>query len=546
MNRFQRLVVLALVPAALLGAGERAPEPAKPAKEGLFSFLHWFGGKTKDPEASSRAVPVGTMPPKTYTNASSFPLPIVIDERDRAQFHEIRLFCKSGSGAWECQQSASPSNPYFACKVPKDGEYWYSGICVDREGKQSPSDPSRAPPDLVVVVDTQPPEVEVQPQTLTNGKICLRCMVHDANPDYTTLRLDYQTSERRWRPLEPMPNTLGAFLVPSPEVLGGRVRVNATDRAGNKVMREINLDSFGSRQDLQVASHTDPTGGSDRRSEKNFPRDGPKLDLRDDVNIVPARREAPRPEQREESKSDGPQHTGQLINTTRASLSYQIGQVGPSGLGKIEVWITRDQGRNWKRLCDDPDCKSPVEIELPGEGLYGLRLVVSNGSGFGNTTPGENDEPDLWVEVDATKPVAQLQKVHPATGSDAPTIFMSWTSSDKNLGLEPVDLYYSTRHGGPWMPIAQGLNKEGNYRWPIPRSEGSQYYIRLAVTDQAGNKSYSETEPLVLDLLRPTPKMVRIEPIVTRPENRLHRMNDSDEDTNGSDRSDRSPPRRGD
>src|SRR5450631_2506915 len=34
----------------------------------------------------------------------------------------------------------------------------------------------------------------------------------------------------------------------------------------------------------------------------------------------------------------------QLINCTHAELAYQLDQVGPSGVGKVEVWMTADQG----------------------------------------------------------------------------------------------------------------------------------------------------------------------------------------------------------
>src|SRR5205814_9381534 len=95
----------------------------------------------------------------------------------------------------------------------------------------------------------------------------------------------------------------------------------------------------------------------------------------------------------------------QIINTTRASLDYRIDQVGPSGVGKVEVWVTMDQGHSWQRLCEDTDRRSPAEFELPGDGLYGLRVVVSNGNGFGGRAPMGGDQPHCWIEVDTQAPV---------------------------------------------------------------------------------------------------------------------------------------------
>src|SRR5262249_6797020 len=69
-----------------------------------------------------------------------------------------------------------------------------------------------------------------------------------------------------------------------------------------------------------------------------------------------------------------------LINSTHATLAYQIDQPGPNGVGRVEVWMTRDKGQTWQFLCLDPDRSSPVEIDLPGDGLYGLSLAVGNGA----------------------------------------------------------------------------------------------------------------------------------------------------------------------
>jgi len=100
-----------------------------------------------------------------------------------------------------------------------------------------------------------------------------------------------------------------------------------------------------------------------------------------------------------------------LINTTHASVDYRIDQVGPSGIGKVDIWLTTDSGSNWKKLCEDHDRRSPAEIDLPGEGLYGLRLVVTNGNGFGGRSPAHGDNPTNWIEVDITPPIIQLREM---------------------------------------------------------------------------------------------------------------------------------------
>lgn len=192
----------------------------------------------------------------------------------------------------------------------------------------------------------------------------------------------------------------------------------------------------------------------------------------------------------------------QFINTTRASLEYRIDQVGPSGVAKVEVFVTSDQGASWKRLCEDADRRSPAEFDLPGDGLYGVRIVVTNGNGFGGRPPVPGEQPQLWIEVDTAAPTVQLREVEPST--NAGIIDVHWMASDKNFGQEPISLSYATRREGPWLPIAHGLKNDGVYRWQFPRDMGAQFFVRIEAVDMAGNTARSESPTaIVLDMTEP-------------------------------------------
>jgi hypothetical protein len=199
----------------------------------------------------------------------------------------------------------------------------------------------------------------------------------------------------------------------------------------------------------------------------------------------------------------------QFLNTTRASLDYRIDQVGPSGVGKVEVWISADQGAAWKRLGEDADRRSPAEFDLPGDGLYGVRVVVANGNGFGGKPPVAGEQPQLWIDVDTMAPIAQLKEVEPIANGG--TLDIRWTVTDKNLGPEPINLYYATRREGPWQPVARGLKNDGLFRWAFPRDAGSQFFVRLEVSDQAGNLARCEAvNAVVLDMTEPRSSVVGV------------------------------------
>jgi hypothetical protein len=200
----------------------------------------------------------------------------------------------------------------------------------------------------------------------------------------------------------------------------------------------------------------------------------------------------------------------QHLSTTRLFLDYRLESLGASGVGRVEVWCTRDLGQSWQKLCEDADRQSPVDVNLPGEGIFGLSLVVSNGRGFGALPPNPGDTPDYWVEVDTTKPIADLIQVRHGTGDDSGALQIVWSVREKNLGPDAIELQFGPSREGPWQPVAKGLKSEGVYRWVPPTEVGSQTYLRLTARDLAGNVATAETvQPVLLDdLSRPRARVV--------------------------------------
>src|SRR5204863_96791 len=82
------------------------------------------------------------------------------------------------------------------------------------------------------------------------------------------------------------------------------------------------------------------------------------------------------------------------------TLQYEVKNDGPSGIGKVELWLTNDDGQNWRKYREE---STPVlslgskhrslTTDLPGEGTYGLCLVVLSKAGLGKRPPQPNDPP---------------------------------------------------------------------------------------------------------------------------------------------------------
>ena len=478
--------------------------------------------------AGTPTVSGSAMPAKTYTKSQAFHLPIRMPEATRQTLSQVQLYVKPPGGQWVKQDAVLPTAPRFSFKAPADGEYWFSLVTIDRHGKATPANVTVEPPEMRVVVDTQPPVIDVQVMPGAEGEALVRCTMQDANPDPASLRAFSRGSVGEIA-LEALPGQAGVFRVRA-EMTGMPVRVIASDLAGNTSTREVNVrDSLVVTKPVPsllptptepikalipdavvaqapiVPPMLTPIGGAEKSA----------VTPPNPTTLNPTTLEPPMMAKMPTLPADGPA-TGKpapanrkLIRTTHASIDYRIDQVGASGVGKVEIYITHDQGSTWRRVGEDTDRQSPAEVELPGEGVFGVRLAITNGNGFGGTPPGRGDAPHCWVEVDTTPPFVQLRPTEVVPGGGV--LDIRWSASDPNLGNEPVSLYYRTKNDAAWLLIARGIKNDGSYRWTFPRDAGSQFYFKVEVADLAGNVATSESQtPLLLDMTEPRASVIGI------------------------------------
>ena len=313
---------------------------------------------------------------------------------------------------------------------------------MDKAGRQLPADPAAEPPGLIVVVDTQPPEIEVRPLPASSGQVYLQVRLLDANPDYKTARAEYD-AQGTWRRLELLADTPGVFLVPDKTILEGRLRVFGSDLAGNTATGEINLGP-------PKRASSELPALPEAATEKPVPlptlslplvdqtttvaKAVPPLALPGDIVQASANMTAASipstPVPAPAFAKDVP-----LVNARRCRMDFHIEQ-GTSSVARVEVWITPDGGRTWQSKGESRDAQGPAVVEFPGDGVYGYMFVVKSATGNGDP-PMTGDAPEGWIEVDTTKPVAEFLNV--ALENSALTI--AWVAHDKNLGPEPVALY---------------------------------------------------------------------------------------------------------
>jgi hypothetical protein len=206
--------------------------------------------------------------------------------------------------------------------------------------------------------------------------------------------------------------------------------------------------------------------------------------------------------------------TVRFVNNTRISLNYDIKDVGPSKVSVVELWYTQD-GRNWQKYNEDTTARSPYVVTVEREGQYGFTLLAKSGVGLGDPPPRAGDPPQIWVEVDLTKPLVQLRSVDVGRGSETGYLTINWLASDKNLGTQPITLSYAERPEGHWTPIAANLQNSGRFVWRMPPEVPYRFLVRVEAADKAGNIGSAENEPakpVIVDLSQPKVQVLGVEP----------------------------------
>lgn len=411
----------------------------------------------------------GAEVPISYTRDRVFNIPFHPEPGER-RLKEVQLYVSTDLGqTWHPYVNAPPDQGAFRFTADRDGWYWFAVRTLDQDGRAHPPTMDRAAPGLKVCVDTLPPAVDLRALASRDGEVGVAWDVRDDNLSPTTLRLEYHAAGAvEWSPVRAEATASGqVYWRP---YAGGRLeaRLQVRDLAGNEGSRTIALGGEGGVETRPFDSSPPSTAG---RGTGNLPAPGD-----------PAVR---------------------MVSSRRISLNYEIKEKGPSGVSAVELWYTQD-GRSWMKWPENLNPNPPFVFDVHGEGLYGFTLVVRSGVGLGGNPPQVGDPPQIWVEVDETKPVVRLTAVDVGRGSEANRLTIAWEASDKNLARQPITLSYAESADGPWRPIASNLENSRRYVWQMPADVPYKFLVRVEAVDRAGNVGADQTlRPVIVDLAQP-------------------------------------------
>ncbi len=395
---------------------------------------------------------------------------------------QVRLYVSSDQGrAWQFTATAAPEEQHFRFSTSQDGFFWFTVQTVDRAGKQFPASMDEFKANLKVIVDTVPPVVQAQPLQPRNNEVGVAWTIKDENLDLAlpdSVRVEYRIAgAASWQPVViPLG---GSQVYWDPKANGQvEVRILARDRAGNVGEDKTTVSLAGNQ------GFANPIGNVQVDSFRDLDR--------------------------------------KFVNSKQVSLSYDLKDVGPSGVSSVELWYTLFKGRVWNKLTQYPlDLKDPLEanqtkkltFEVNDEGIYGITLVAKSGVGLGDRPPQPGERPQFWIEVDLTKPAVQLQDVLVGSGPEKGKLSIAWKAEDKNLGPHPIRLSYAEQKEGPWTTFADKQPNSGKHIWKMPEQVPYQFFVRVEAVDRAGNTGEAISfDKIKVDLSLPKAKILEIGP----------------------------------
>lgn len=426
----------------------------------------------------------------SYVRKSRFNIPFTLKDSEIPLTREVQLYLSDDQGrSWRIHKVASPRDGAFPFQTDRDGPYWFLIRTLSTDGQFQPPSLDGLGPDLRVVVDTRPPQITLQALPAQGDLVGVSWDVADENLDLASLTLEARAPGGDWQPID-MEKTASGRKYWSAVGRGDmEVRLRARDRAGNS---NTGFTALGAA--------TGRVGGAAAQGYESNPNRTPSP-----------------------SPSPGLPNV-MYVNRTDIQFRFQLEEVGPSGIGGVEFWYTRD-GQNWKRYGEDPNREAPLKVEdqgenvklvratLPAEGPYGIILQAKSGVGLSGPAPQRGDRPMLWLEVDLTKPAVQILSAQASRSPEGTVLTVHWKASDKHLDQGPITLGYSETKDGPWTIIEKNLDNTGRFVWRVPPEAPYRFYLRVEARDKANNVGVRDTEkPVVVDLTQPRIKLLGVEP----------------------------------
>lgn len=473
-----------------------------------------------------------------------------------ADIQEVLLFVSIDQGRiWSRAGAIRPTDRFFAFQAPSDGAYWFNIAVVYKNGTQVPADVGQCPVQQKVIFDTVKPGVRIVSADRFGEEVVVTWEIQELNPDLVSLKLDY-------RPADVAASGFGYPVAVNPGMSGSArfrantpgpviVKLSIQDTAGNLGWAEKLVGQPGAN-----AAGAGPMPSGITQAVNNVPAglapgtttsySAPQVAMEvpgvqpltpppaeslaqghHSVAVASSLRSAPRgdagfvfaPAQSQSSSRRMDLPEVHYTKEPQVTVDYEIEHQGPSGISKVEIYLTQDDGRTWMKWQDltrteagrgesTPSTTLPVTLRLPErDGLYGFRIVPYSGVQLSMGPPQNGDAPEVRVYADRTAPFVEMFKPEP-DAKDANILHLQWRASDVNLADQPIRIYWSDSPNGDWKPVVASGDgacaNTGKYAWAVPPGLPLRVFLKMTAEDKAANVGEATTpQPLAIDLHKP-------------------------------------------
>lgn len=401
---------------------------------------------------------------------------------------------------WKQHQQLSPDQKQFSFKAHRDGEFWF---CT-RTNLQKHVVPLKLQPEVRIYVDTKHPRINLRAEISAESEVILHSQILDPTIAPHTVKAEMKTTpESAWQPF-PLEST-PVFLRPGVLQLSGRwrpnldtrvvtLRVTAIDGAKNKNIAEQQV--FLPPLNLQTTESYRPirnpyTGPVPHAGAVRWPADnGPDQQTSENIYSVKAEPADEILNHSMETPMVAPPADAKIHHTRQSKLKLNYSLENTAGdVTEVQLWATETGGQTWTQWGVDTDKRSPLEVEMQRDGIYGFKTVVVTEGAGSTAQPLPGSKADIWLQVDTTMPVLKPGAITYSNEAGIPEVLIRWEATDNNFGNRPIRLHYQTAGDTTWYEISLSVPNTGIYRWNLKPSSRTQYKIKVEAVDRAGNVS---------------------------------------------------------
>ena len=503
-------------------------------------------------------------------------LDIIYDPKTpKSDLEKIELVWSDDRGqTWHAQPAVSPDAKSITFEAKRDGLYYLSMVMFTKSGRRIPADFMTAPPEVKLLIDSAKPNVTLPVARRVGEEIQLEWAIDDQYPNDAKTQVVYRRSKstEAWT-LVPASSFRGRSVTFAPKFPGPiEARVDVSDYAGNTegIAKELpGSDEVGG---IATASYTPPPVKPNpvetlTPATSLEPIPPPSMTMPSGVTpmiappSVTPMAAAPLPVVAQPSIAVAPAFPAALpqtipqvaptlpaepapaaftpvgaapvftataapsvpdvkaFNTTRFDVAYEV-DGGSSGVSRVDVYVTRDDGRTWRRWSQHPQSERPLKIALDQsfnqrnpqpEGDYGFKLVPTSGAGLSEGAPTASTPPEFRARIDLTPPRVDvfMPQADPAQRN---AMLLRWRVTDANKSVEPVQIEWSETPAGPWTAVtgtaSHAPSGDDALLWLLPEQTPPKVYLKFTAIDAAGNKLVTvSNQPFLVDPHRPTARI---------------------------------------